>query len=46
MTTGVRFEGNLDFLMRGSTDLKGGGIEEKKMAFTNRYTTMIPLRRE
>ena len=46
MTTNVRFEGNIDDFIKDSRDLGGGGLEDKKMNFTNRYTTMIPLRRE
>ena len=46
MITNVEIEGNIDDFIKDSRVLDGGGIEEKKVAFTNRFTTMIPLRRE
>ena len=47
MITGVKFEGDIDTVIRrGSRTLDGKDIDEKKMDFENRYTTMIPLRRE
>ena len=46
MTTNVRLEGNIGDLIRDSRVLAGGSDEEKIVEFTNRYTTMIPLRRE
>ena len=46
MTINVRFEGDIDAFLEGNRVLEGDKIEDLKMSFTNRYTTMIPLRRE